>query len=329
MKVLVVGSGGREHALSWKIAQSDLVDEVICAPGNAGIAEIAVCVPVAADDIAGLVKLAKEREVGLTVVGPEAPLCEGIVDAFERERLQVFGPSRLAAEIEGSKAFARRLAQRNRIPQPGFWIFEDKVSAQAFLENRKDGPIVVKASGLAAGKGVTVAADNDAASKAIRECMEESRFGDSGSTVVLEECIEGPEVSIMCLTDGSTLVPLETAGDHKPVFDGDEGPNTGGMGAVSPVRSVMSRAIDQIEAQILLPAVHGLNREDRVFKGVLYAGLMMTQAGPRLLEFNARFGDPETQPLMMRLKSDIVPFLVHAAAGSLEELAAPEWDPRP
>jgi phosphoribosylamine--glycine ligase len=328
MRVLVVGGGGREHALCWKIAQSPLVDEVLCAPGNAGIAEIAQCVPVSAEDLEGLRKLAIDRRVDLTVVGPEAPLCAGIVDVLTAAGARVFGPTAAAAEIEGSKSFARELCRRHRIPGPAFWVFEDVAKALGFLENRLEGPIVVKASGLAAGKGVTVAKDLASAKAAVRECLEAKRFGAAGARVVLEECIVGAEVSVMCLTDGRTIVPLEPARDHKPVFDGDEGPNTGGMGAVSPVSKLRDRLLAQIESQVLLPAVHAMNAEGRTFSGFLYAGLMMTEGGPRVLEFNCRLGDPETQPLLMRLESDIVPLMLHTVDGTLDELEAPRWDRR-
>lgn len=328
MQVLVVGGGGREHALAWKIAQSPLVDRVHCAPGNAGIAEVAACRAVKDNDIPGLVKLAKDEKIELTVVGPEVPLCEGIVDAFEAEGLKIFGPSKEYAQLEGDKAFARELCRRNRIPSPAFWTFEDFSQAKAFLDNREEGPIVVKASGLAAGKGVTVAADREQAIAAARECMEQARFGDSGRRVVFEEFLEGEEVSLIAITDGLTIVPLEPAQDHKQVFDGDKGPNTGGMGAFTPVDSVKGRILSQIESQVLLPAVHGLRRSGKGYRGFLYAGLMMTHGGPRVLEFNCRLGDPEAQPLLMRFKSDLVPYLLHTVDGTLDQLEAPEWDTR-
>lgn len=329
MKVLVVGGGGREHALCWKIAQSPLVDRVLCAPGNGGTAAIGENVDIAADDIPALLNYASETKVDLTVVGPEDPLCAGIVDAFVGAGLKIFGPNKKGARIEGSKAFARDLCRRNRIPSPAFWVFESMAQANAFLENRPDGPIVVKASGLAAGKGVAVVENHDDARAVLRECMEQDRFGDAGRVVVLEERLVGDELSVMALTDGRTIVPFEPARDHKPVFDGDHGPNTGGMGAVSPVPMLGSRVKRQVEGQVLLPAVHGLRRENTDYHGFLYAGLMLTDAGPRVLEFNCRLGDPETQPLMMRLQSDLVPLLLHAVDGTLDQAEAPEWDPRP
>ena len=328
MNVLVVGGGGREHALAWKIAQSPLVEKVHCAPGNAGIAQVAQTWPVQAEDIPSIVALAKEIGAGLVVVGPEAPLCAGIVDAVQAAGIPCFGPDRRAAAIEGDKAFARELCRRHRIPGPGFWTFDDLRKALAFLDNRSDDPIVVKASGLAAGKGVTVAKNRAQAAAAVRECLEQGRFGAAGATVVLEECLEGPEVSVMALTDGKTIVPLDAAQDHKQVLDGDEGPNTGGMGAFTPVSFVRGRSWGQIENQVIIPAVHAMNRESRPFRGFLYAGLMMTNNGPRVLEFNCRLGDPETQPLLMRMQSDLVPYLLATAEGRLEECEPMAWDPR-
>ncbi len=329
MKVLVVGGGGREHALVWKIAKSPLVKEVFAAPGNAGIMEFAQTFPVAAEDVPGQVALAKKLRADLIVVGPEAPLCDGLVDALTEAGLRAFGPNAAAARIEGDKSFARDLCRRHRIPGPGFRSFDDVHQALAWLEQRGDLPVVVKASGLAAGKGVTVARSQKEAAAAVRECLERSRFGAAGTRVVLEDCLEGPEVSMIALTDGRTIVPLETARDHKPVFDDDEGPNTGGMGAVSPAPRLAQRLTGQIEREILLPTVHAMNHESRPFRGFLYAGVMLTQQGPKVLEFNARLGDPETQPLMMRLKSDIVPLLLATVDGELERCEAPEWDPRP
>lgn len=327
MRILVVGSGGREHALCWKISQSPEVSRVFCAPGNGGIASVAENVDIPAEDLAGLRNFAAENGVDLTVVGPEAPLCAGIVDVFEEAGLKAFGPNKAAAEIEGSKVFARELCRRHRIPSPGFWVFDDVIKARSFLEQRDEGPIVVKASGLAAGKGVTVAPDLATARGAVADCLEKERFGTAGRTVVLEEFLEGPELSVMTLTDGSTIVPWEPARDHKPVFDGDEGPNTGGMGAVSPVE-VLPRVLRQIETQIVFPSIHALNREGRAYRGFLYTGLMLTQSGPKVLEYNCRLGDPETQPLLMRLQSDIVPMLLHAVDGTLDRIEAPVWDPR-
>lgn len=330
MKVLVVGGGGREHALCWKLQASSLVTRVFCAPGNGGIATAGFeCVDIAANNLDGLRTFARDQKIELVVVGPEEPLCAGLVDVLQEVSVRAFGPNKKAAEIEGSKAFARGICRRHRIPSPASWVFGDAAEAMAFLENRTDAPIVVKASGLAAGKGVIKAADNAAARRAVKEMMEQHLFGAAGATVVLEEMISGPELSLIALTDGRTIVPLETARDHKAVFDADAGPNTGGMGAYSPVASVGARALRQVENHVLIPAVHGLNLEDRPFRGFLYAGLMLTPVGPRVLEFNARLGDPEAQPLMMRLKSDLVPYLLATLDGKLDTLEAPEWDPRP
>ena len=327
MKVLVVGQGGREHALAWKIRQSPLVQRLFVAPGNAGTATVADNVDIAAEDIAGLVRFATAERIDLTVVGPEAPLCAGIVDAFQKQKLLCFGPSAAAAELEGSKAFARELCRRHRIPGPGFWVFDNLAMARAFLDNRTDGPIVVKASGLAAGKGVAVCKNNDAARVAVSECLEKLRFGEAGARVVFEEFLVGPEVSLITLTDGQTIVPFEPARDHKPVGDGDQGPNTGGMGVVTPV-AVLPRVMAQVESQIVFPTVHAMNRENRRYQGFLYAGLMMTAQGPRVLEYNCRLGDPEAQPLLMRLSSDLLPLLHATAEGRLERVDAPVWDRR-
>lgn len=327
MKVLVVGQGGREHALAWKIQQSPLVDRVYVAPGNPGTAQIAQNVDISVDNLKGLVQFAVENEIDLTVVGPEAPLCDGIVDLFRAAGRLCFGPDKAAAEIEGSKLFARELCKDHRIPGPGYWHFDNMATARAFLEGRPDGPIVVKASGLAAGKGVAVCKNNEEARIAVTHCLEQVRSGEPKTTVVFEEFLQGPEVSLITLTDGETIVPLEPARDHKPVGVGDTGPNTGGMGVVTPV-ALLPRVAQQIETQIVFPTVHAMNREKRRYQGFLYAGLMLTQQGPRVLEYNCRLGDPETQPLLMRLKSDIVPLLKATAEGKLESVDAPEWDPR-
>ena len=327
MNVLVVGQGGREHALCWKLRQSPLLKRLFCAPGNPGTAALAENVDVAAEDIPGLLRFAVDNKVDLTVVGPEAPLCAGIVDEFQKQKKLVFGPNKAAAEIEGSKAFARELCRRHRIPGPSFWVYEELALARSFLDNRPDGPIVVKASGLAAGKGVTVCKNNEEAKAAVAECLEKRRFGEAGGRVVFEEFLEGHEVSLITLTDGRTILPLEPARDHKAVFDGDKGPNTGGMGVITPV-PILPRIATQVESQIVFPTVHAMNRENRRYQGFLYAGLMLTPQGPRVLEYNCRLGDPETQPLLMRLQSDLLPLLLATAEGKLEEQQAPVWDDR-
>lgn len=327
MKVLVVGQGGREHALAWKIQQSPLVDRVYVAPGNPGTAQVGENVDISVDDLNGLAQFAVDNEIDLTVVGPEAPLCDGIVDLFREKGRLCFGPDKAAAKIEGSKLFARDLCKDHRIPGPGYWHFENMATARAFLEGRPDGPIVVKASGLAAGKGVAVCKNNEEARLAVSHCLEQVRPGEGRGSIVFEEFLEGPEVSLITLTDGETIVPLEPARDHKPVGDGDTGPNTGGMGVITPV-TLISRVAQQIETQIIFPTVHAMNREKRRYRGFLYAGLMLTQQGPRVLEYNCRLGDPETQPLLMRLKADLVPLLMATAQDKLETVDAPEWDPR-
>lgn len=325
MKVLVVGSGGREHALCWKIRQSPLVERLFCAPGNPGIAAVADRIDIGADDLQGLLRFAVAEKIDLTVVGPEAPLCAGIHDVFQKQKRLCFGPDKASAEIEGSKSFARELCRRHRIPGPNYWTFDDHLLVRSFLDNREDGPIVVKASGLAAGKGVTVCKNSDEAKVAAADCLEKGRFGAAGTTVVLEEFLEGTELSLITLTDGHTIVPLEPARDHKAVHDGDKGPNTGGMGVITPV-PVMPRMAAQIESQIVFPTVHAMNREGRRYRGFLYTGLMLTAQGPRVLEYNCRLGDPETQPLLMRLQSDLLPLLLATAEGKLETQEAPVWD---
>jgi phosphoribosylamine---glycine ligase len=327
MNVLVIGQGGREHALCWKLRQSPLLKRLFCAPGNPGTKAIADNVDIAVDDLQGLVRFAVAEKIDLTIVGPEAPLCAGIVDVFAQHKKLCFGPTKAAAEVEGSKAFARELCRRHRIPSPSFWVYDELTLARSFLDNRPDGPIVVKASGLAAGKGVSVCKNNDEARAAITESMEKRRFGEAGGRVVFEEFLEGQELSLITLTDGRAIMPLEAARDHKAVGDGDKGPNTGGMGVITPV-SVLPRIQAQIESQIVFPTVHALNREGRRYQGFLYAGLMLTPQGPRVLEYNCRLGDPETQPLLLRLQSDLLPLLVATAEGKLEGQQAPVWDKR-
>ena len=327
MNVLVIGQGGREHALCWKLRQSPLCKRLYCAPGNPGTKQLAEQVDIEATDLPGLVRFAVDQKIDLTVVGPEGPLCAGIVDLFAQHKKLCFGPNKAAAELEGSKVFARELCRRHRIPGPSFWVYEDVAQARSFLDNRPDGPIVVKASGLAAGKGVTVCKNNAEAQVAVAECLERRRFGEAGGQVVFEEFLEGNEVSLITLTDGRTIVPFDPARDHKAVGDGDKGPNTGGMGVITPV-PILPRIATQIESQIVFPTVHAMNRENRRYQGFLYAGLMLTPQGPRVLEYNCRLGDPETQPLLMRLQSDLLPLLLAAAEGKLESQQAPVWDKR-
>ena len=329
MKVLVVGQGGREHALVWKLAQSPLVKQVYCAPGNAGTALDGINVDISSTDAPRLVKFAQAEGIELTVIGPEIPLVAGIVDAFEAAGLRVFGPSRLASELEGSKVFAKELMRQEAIPTAEAKTFVDVASAESYINDREQAPLVVKAEGLAAGKGVFVCPGRIEALAAIDRIMRKMEFGDSGRRIVIEERLDGQEVSILALTDGSTIVPLESAQDHKAAFDDDKGPNTGGMGAYSPAPQITPESMDLIIRQILVPTVHAMKKRGRPFKGILYAGLMMTHQGPKVLEFNVRFGDPEVQPLLMRLKSDLVEALVAVADGKLDKLPPLEWDPRP
>ncbi len=329
MNILVVGSGGREHALAWKLAQSPQADRVFVAPGNAGTAEDAENVPIAADDFPALIRFAEENQVGLTVVGPEAPLAAGIVDAFEQAGLKVFGPNKQAAELEASKVFCRQLLRTAGVPSAEFWVFNSPDEATRFLIEREDVPVVVKADGLAAGKGVIVCDNREQALEAVERIARRKEFGAAGNRVVIEERLHGEEASVLAITDGQTLVTLQPAQDHKPAHDGDRGPNTGGMGAYCPAPLVDDPTLRWIEEHVLVPTVHAMKRAGRPFRGVLYAGLMITHQGPKVLEFNVRFGDPECQPLLMRLQSDLVEVLLAAVDGRLEQLEPLDWDPRP
>lgn len=328
MKVLVVGGGGREHALVRKIAASPRVDTVFCAPGNAGMAADAECVDIRAEDLPALLAFAKDREVDLTVVGPEAPLCAGIVDLFEAEGLRIFGPRRNAAELEGSKVFAKTLMKKHMIPTATFRKFEDADEARSWLRSVLDWPVVIKADGLAAGKGVVLAANLLEADRTIREMMEERKFGEAGRRIVIEECLMGQEASIHVLTDGQTIAVFDSSQDHKAAYDGDQGPNTGGMGAYSPAPAVTGKVLDQVTRDVLVPLVHAMAKEGRPFRGILFAGIMITKSGPKVLEFNVRMGDPETQVLLPRLKSDLVDLMEACIDGKLDECEI-EWDPRP
>ncbi len=327
MRILVVGGGGREHALAWKIAQSPLLTKLYCAPGNPGIAEVAECVPVNADDVMGLVLFTREKKIDLVVVGPEDPLAQGLTDELVTRGVRVFGPSAAAAALESSKVFAKRLMHKHDIPTAQFRIFDQAHDAHDHVE-RIGAPVVVKADGLAKGKGVIVCSTVAEAHTAIREIMEVRVFGKAGDRVLVEECLRGEEVSILAVTDGKSILALEPAQDHKRIFDNDEGPNTGGMGAYSPVPRVTPGLAAEIERRVFVPTIHALRREGLRYQGVLYAGLMITRNGPQVLEYNVRFGDPETQPLMMRMKSDLLPILAAAAEGKLGHSAI-EWDPRP
>ncbi|MEX2173420.1 MAG: phosphoribosylamine--glycine ligase [Pirellulaceae bacterium] len=337
MKVLVVGSGGREHALAWKIAQSPRARRVFVAPGNAGTAaeQKVENVPIASDDLPGLLKFAKENQIDLTVVGPEAPLVAGIVDLFVREKLRVFGPSRAASQLEGSKVFCKNLLHGADVPTAEYRVFRDAESATHYIMDRYSAedasvPVVVKADGLAAGKGVIVCRTRRDALEAIDRIARQKEFGAAGKQLLIEERLDGQEVSVLALTDGRTLLTLPAAQDHKAAFDGDTGPNTGGMGAYSPAPLVDERMMRWIEEHILVPTVHAMKRSRQPFKGVLYAGLMVTPAqGPKVLEYNVRLGDPECQPLLMRLRSDILDLIEATIDVRLDEVKPPEWDERP
>ncbi len=329
MNILVIGSGGREHALAWKLAQSPRADKVFVAPGNAGTAADAENVPIASDDFPALVRFAKEQDIGLTVVGPEAPLAAGIVDAFQAQRLRVFGPHKAAAELEASKVFCKHLLRSADVPSAEYHTFQDAVAALRFLNDREDMPIVVKADGLAAGKGVIVCDNREQALAAVERIAGKREFGAAGDRLVIEERLDGQEASVLAVTDGRTLVTLQPAQDHKPAMDGDRGPNTGGMGAYCPAPLVDDAMLHWIEEHVLVPTVHAMNREGRPFRGVLYAGLMVTRQGPKVLEYNVRFGDPECQPLLVRLRTDLVDLLEAAVEGRLDQLDPLDWDPRP
>jgi phosphoribosylamine--glycine ligase len=319
MRILVVGGGGREHALCWAISASPLCTKLFCAPGNAGIAQVAECIDVGAEDIPGQVALAQRLKIDFVVIGPDAPLVAGMADAFAAAGLKVFGPSKAAARLEGSKSFTKELCRRHDIPTAAYERFTDLDKAIAYIK-AQGAPIVVKADGLAAGKGVIVAETVDQAIEAVRDMLAGNRFGAAGASVVIEEFMEGEEVSLFALCDGEHVLPLDAAQDHKRAFDGDKGPNTGGMGAYSPVPSFEQAMFEQAMRKIILPTVRGMKDEGIPFKGVLYAGLMIDGNGPRLVEYNCRFGDPECQVLMMRLKSDIVPALIACADGGLKHL---------
>lgn len=323
MKILVIGSGGREHALVWKLAQSPRVTKLFCAPGNAGISQQATCVPIAADDLPGLQKFAEDEQVDLTVVGPEAPLALGIADLFRRHKLKVFGPTKNAARIESSKAFAKDLMIRQRIPTAESRTFEQISPALEYLESRSM-PIVVKADGLAQGKGVVVAQTHEEAKDAVKNMLERHAFGEAGQRVIIEEYIQGEEVTLMAFADGKTVVPMLAAQDHKRIGEGDTGLNTGGMGAYAPAPLATPALRYTIMREVMYPAIEGLSRVGSPFFGVLYAGVMVKDGIPYVLEFNARFGDPETQVVLPLLKTDLVDVLEAVVEHRLEQLSI-EW----
>jgi phosphoribosylamine---glycine ligase len=326
MKILVIGSGGREHALAWKLRQSSGADRIFCAPGNAGTSEIAENVAISANDLEALARFAKENRIDLTVVGPDDPLATGIVDLFTAEKLRAFGPRKSAARIEASKIFAKELMRAQKIPTAEARTFSGSSEALDYCERVKF-PVVIKADGLALGKGVIIAADAAAARSAIDEMINQGRFGDAGRRIVIEEFLRGTECSLHALVDGSSYRLLESARDHKRALDGDHGPNTGGMGAFSPANNWTKKLQSQFETKIMQPLLRGLLQEGITFRGLLYPGLIITSDGARVLEFNCRFGDPETQAILPRLKSDLLPLLEATIDGNLGKCAI-EWDTR-
>ena len=325
MRVLVIGGGGREHALAWKITQSPKVTQVFCAPGNAGTAVIAKNVSIPADQIDQLLQFAQENEIGLTVVGPEQPLVMGIVDRFQEKGLRIFGPSARAAELEGSKAFSKNIMKKYDLLTAEYETFTSHEKAILYVD-KENGPIVVKASGLAAGKGVILCRNAEEGRNAVDTIMKDKSFGSAGDEVVIEEFLEGQEVSVLAFTDGNTVLLMDSAQDHKAALDGDQGPNTGGMGAYSPAPVFTDLMRQKVRDKIMFPLVCAMKAEGRPYQGIIYAGLMLTKLGTKILEFNARFGDPETQPLLVRMESDIIPLFEASIDGTLEQCDL-KWKP--
>jgi len=326
MNILIVGSGGREHVLAWKIKQSSLVENMYCAPGSGGIAELAECVDIGANDIESLLQFAKEKKIDLTVVGPEAPLVDGIVDAFEKKGLKIFGPTRKAAQLEGSKVFAKEFMRDCNIPTANFQKFDNIKQAENFFKQTTF-PIVVKADGLAAGKGVIICENLSEAQKAVDDIMVQGIFKEAGRQIVIEERLEGEEVSILAISDGENYCLLDSSQDHKRIFDDDVGPNTGGMGAYSPAPILTEKLRKTIEMRVIEPVIRGMKKSGIPFKGVLYAGLMITSEGPMVLEFNVRFGDPEAQAVLPRMQGDIVELMLASCEGRLKTIKL-GWDKR-
>lgn len=324
MNVLVIGGGGREHTIIWKLSQSPKTDKLYCAPGNGGISELAECVPISVMDFDALISFAKEHAIDLTVVAPDDPLAAGAVDAFEAAGLKAFGPRKNAAIIEGSKAFSKDLMKKYNIPTAEYETFSDSAAAIKYITDRNKFPIVVKANGLALGKGVIIAANLDEAADAVHEIMDNKVFGSAGSRVVIEEFLTGPEISVLAFTDGKTIKPMVSAQDHKRAYDNDKGPNTGGMGTFSPSRIYDAALADECMENIFLPTVNAMNAEGRTFKGVLYFGLMKTPEGVKVIEYNCRFGDPETQVVLPRLKTDLLDIFNAVVDERLDEIAI-EW----
>jgi len=330
MRILVIGSGGREHALVWKIAQSKLVDKIFCAPGNGGITQQAECIDIKAEDIPRLLDFSRKEKIDLTVVGPEVPLAQGIVDEFTNYKLSIFGPTKLAAQLEASKVFAKELMLKYNVPTAKCKIFDNADEAKKYIE-RIGVPCVVKADGLAQGKGVIVAKTIDEAKQAVTSIMEKKIFGESGNKVIVEECLEGQEASIIVITDSKEVVTLASSQDHKRIFDNDSGPNTGGMGAYSPAPVVTQELFKEILDKIVYRIIGGLTKEGIDYRGALYAGIMITEDGPKVLEFNVRFGDPENQAIMPRLKSDLVEAMLATTEGNLSKFTrfgGLTWDSR-
>jgi phosphoribosylamine--glycine ligase len=329
MNIFVIGNGGREHALAWKLGQSPRAERVFVAPGNAGTGLDAENVDIAATDVPRLLDFARHNKIDFTVVGPESALAVGVVDAFQAAGLRIFGPSRAAADLETSKVFCKNLLRHADVPTADYRVFRDARAAITYLKDREDTPVVVKADGLAAGKGVVVCDNREQALEAVDRVAVRKEFGGAGNQLVIEERLHGQEASVLALSDGHTLLTMPACQDHKHAFDGDTGPNTGGMGAYCPTPLVTEQLLQKVEEKVLVPTIPQMKRSRRPFRGVLYAGLMITSQGVKVLEYNVRFGDPECQPLIMRLKSDLLELLEATADGRLEEIAPPEWDPRP
>ena len=330
MNILIVGSGGREHALVWKLSQSKLTDKIFCAPGNAGISKQAECVSIDANDIAGLVNFVQKEKIDFTVVGPEAPLVSGIVDEFIKNNLKVFGPNKKAAQLEASKVFSKQFMARNKIPTAAFQVFDNPDQARKYIE-KIHGKCVIKADGLAQGKGVVVANTKDEALLAIDLMMKRRIFGNAADRVIVEECLEGEEASILFITDSKVVLPLASSQDHKRIFDNDLGPNTGGMGAYSPAPSVTKELFAEIQKKVINRTIEGMSGEGIDYRGLLYAGIMITKTGPKVLEFNVRFGDPETQAILPRLKSDLLEVMLKASDANLGDITKKgglSWDER-
>jgi phosphoribosylamine--glycine ligase len=330
MKILVIGSGGREHALVWKIAQSKLADKIFCAPGNGGIIQQAECVDIKAEDISNLLDFTRKEKIDLTVVGPEAPLAKGIVDEFQKAGLKIFGPNKKASQLEASKVFAKEMMKKYNVPTADFKVFDNADAAKKYID-KIGAPCVVKADGLAQGKGVIVAKTIDAAKQAVKSIMQDRIFGDSGNRVIVEDCLEGQEASIIVVTDSKEVISLASSQDHKHIFDNDQGPNTGGMGAYSPPPVVTDRLFQDILEKVIYRIIDGLVKEGIDYKGALYAGIMITQEGPKVLEFNVRFGDPENQAITPRLKSDLIEAMLATAEGNLskfKKFGGLKWDSR-